>query len=222
MTTQDWLWGADGAALAVAVLAGVAESRRSQPPRPRRYRLGAVARHPGRRFLRGAGADHPRAEGLGQALGNQARQLERGLPDRRGRSRRRRQKGRPGCRAGRPACGEADEQTAVEQVAGPAVRACCAGRPPRRRWRSSRRRRPSSRAAKASSSSSPADVADRGPEASVAQAARGEHRAHARRRRGRAAGSARPRPTPAPARSAEARGSSAEGFALCRPSRIIG
>lgn len=28
MTAQDWLWGADGAALALAVLAGVAESRR--------------------------------------------------------------------------------------------------------------------------------------------------------------------------------------------------
>lgn len=30
MTAQDWLWGADGAALAVAVLAGVAEGRRSR------------------------------------------------------------------------------------------------------------------------------------------------------------------------------------------------
>lgn len=30
MTTQGWLWGADGAALAVAVLAGVAESRRNR------------------------------------------------------------------------------------------------------------------------------------------------------------------------------------------------
>jgi hypothetical protein len=29
MTAQDWLWGADGAALALAVLAGVAESRRN-------------------------------------------------------------------------------------------------------------------------------------------------------------------------------------------------
>lgn len=28
MTAQDWLWAADGAALAVAVLAGIAESRR--------------------------------------------------------------------------------------------------------------------------------------------------------------------------------------------------
>jgi hypothetical protein len=28
MTGQDWLWGAVGAALALAVLAGVAESRR--------------------------------------------------------------------------------------------------------------------------------------------------------------------------------------------------
>jgi len=28
MTTQQWLWGADGAALALAVVAGVAESRR--------------------------------------------------------------------------------------------------------------------------------------------------------------------------------------------------
>ena len=28
MTAQDWLWGADGAALALVVLAGVAESRR--------------------------------------------------------------------------------------------------------------------------------------------------------------------------------------------------
>jgi len=30
MTTQGWLWGADGAALALAVLAGVAESRRNR------------------------------------------------------------------------------------------------------------------------------------------------------------------------------------------------
>lgn len=28
MTTQEWFWGADGAALALAVLAGVAEGRR--------------------------------------------------------------------------------------------------------------------------------------------------------------------------------------------------
>ena len=30
MTTQQWLWGADGAALALAVVAGVAESRRNR------------------------------------------------------------------------------------------------------------------------------------------------------------------------------------------------
>jgi hypothetical protein len=30
MTTQQWLWGADGAAVALAVLAGVAESRRNR------------------------------------------------------------------------------------------------------------------------------------------------------------------------------------------------
>ena len=30
MTTQIWLWGADGAALALAVVAGVAESRRNR------------------------------------------------------------------------------------------------------------------------------------------------------------------------------------------------
>lgn len=30
MTTQGWLWSADGAALALAVLAGVAESRRNR------------------------------------------------------------------------------------------------------------------------------------------------------------------------------------------------
>jgi hypothetical protein len=30
MTTQEWLWGADGAALALAVVAGVAESRRNR------------------------------------------------------------------------------------------------------------------------------------------------------------------------------------------------
>jgi hypothetical protein len=30
MMAQDWLWGADGAALALAVFAGVAESRRSR------------------------------------------------------------------------------------------------------------------------------------------------------------------------------------------------
>jgi len=30
MTTQHWLWGADGAALALAVVAGVAESRRNR------------------------------------------------------------------------------------------------------------------------------------------------------------------------------------------------
>ena len=30
MTTQEWIWGADGAALALAVVAGVAESRRSR------------------------------------------------------------------------------------------------------------------------------------------------------------------------------------------------
>ncbi|HEV7658581.1 MAG TPA: hypothetical protein VGO55_01925 [Allosphingosinicella sp.] len=30
MTTQDWFWGADGAALALAVFAGVAESRRNR------------------------------------------------------------------------------------------------------------------------------------------------------------------------------------------------
>lgn len=34
MTVQQWLWGADGAALALAVVAGVAESRRH-----RRHRL---------------------------------------------------------------------------------------------------------------------------------------------------------------------------------------
>jgi hypothetical protein len=34
MTTQTWLWGADGAARALAVVAGVAESRRH-----RRHRL---------------------------------------------------------------------------------------------------------------------------------------------------------------------------------------
>lgn len=28
MTTQHWIWGADGAALAVAIAAGLAESRR--------------------------------------------------------------------------------------------------------------------------------------------------------------------------------------------------
>jgi len=36
MTTQAWMWTADGAALALAVLAGVAEARRS-----RRHRLDA-------------------------------------------------------------------------------------------------------------------------------------------------------------------------------------
>ena len=30
MTVQHWLWGADGACLALAVLAGVAESRRTK------------------------------------------------------------------------------------------------------------------------------------------------------------------------------------------------
>jgi hypothetical protein len=30
MTTQQWLWGADGAVLALAVVAGVAESRRNR------------------------------------------------------------------------------------------------------------------------------------------------------------------------------------------------
>jgi hypothetical protein len=30
MTTQDWFWGADGAALALLVFAGVAESRRNR------------------------------------------------------------------------------------------------------------------------------------------------------------------------------------------------
>lgn len=30
MTTQDWIWAADGAALAVVVLAGVAEWRRGR------------------------------------------------------------------------------------------------------------------------------------------------------------------------------------------------
>jgi hypothetical protein len=30
MTTQIWLWGADGAALALAVVAGVAESSRNR------------------------------------------------------------------------------------------------------------------------------------------------------------------------------------------------
>ncbi|HYJ51948.1 MAG TPA: hypothetical protein VEW04_02145 [Allosphingosinicella sp.] len=30
MTAQQWLWGADGAALALVLVAGVAESRRSR------------------------------------------------------------------------------------------------------------------------------------------------------------------------------------------------
>ena len=30
MTTQGWIWGADGAALALAVFAGVAEARRNK------------------------------------------------------------------------------------------------------------------------------------------------------------------------------------------------
>jgi len=30
MTAQQWLWGADGAALALVVLAGIAESRRNK------------------------------------------------------------------------------------------------------------------------------------------------------------------------------------------------
>jgi len=33
MTTQHWLWGADGAALALALVAGVAESRRTRRDR---------------------------------------------------------------------------------------------------------------------------------------------------------------------------------------------
>ena len=30
MTTQEWLWGADGAALVLAIVAGVAEARRGK------------------------------------------------------------------------------------------------------------------------------------------------------------------------------------------------
>jgi hypothetical protein len=32
MTTQGWMWTADGAALAVVILAGVADARRSRRP----------------------------------------------------------------------------------------------------------------------------------------------------------------------------------------------
>ena len=141
MTTQDWLWGADGAALALAVLAGVAESRRN-----RRRDLDDTGWVPWRGIQAAAFfavlgltilALKPRGRSARTELGDQARQLERGLQigaDALGGGGGEADRARAPGRRHR----QADEQAAVEQMGWPSGARCCAGFRPARRSRSSR------------------------------------------------------------------------------------